>query len=180
VAITLEGRGSSLQQTLAQMHDDLDAGRWHDVIMSGDHWNRQQGEDTRVLQYQAKACANLGRIEQAAGLCERSLELDPMDKHSHLLMGMIRLECSQVDAAETALRRAIYLDTSFLEAHYHLASLLLQQGRHKDGVKQLSNALALAKHSDPDHKVHNAGDMTFGRLAEILESELEMYQQHGG
>jgi len=166
------------QAVMERLTEGLGDGRWSEVVAEAGDWNRSRGKDAMVLQFQARAEAHLGKLQDAARSCDESLELDPMDKHTHLIKGMVMMELDMPEAAEAALRKAIYLDRGFVEACYHLGLLLLRAGRRKSGMQQLQLALELADRNDPERLVHNAADMTFGRFAEILRNEMDMYN-HG-
>lgn len=132
-------------------------------------------ESAFLSQFQAKALANLGRYEAALAACEQSLALDPADKHSYLIQGLVLMDAGRNDEAETALRKAIYLDYACVEAHYQLGVLQLGRGDRRGGLKSLDNALSLAEKGNPEREMHDAQDMNYGRFAEILRNEISMY-----
>lgn len=85
------------------------------------------------------------------------------------------MEHGQAQAAEAALRKAMFLDHAFSEAHHQLGHLLLRLGRRAAGLKSLRNALVLAEQADPQRPIHNAPGMNHGRFAEILRHEIGIY-----
>lgn len=137
----------------------------------------RQGEDGGMLQQmRAQALANLGRIDEAQEACLRSLQFDPENKHVYLVQALIMGEANREREAEESLRKALYLDRSFLEAHYELGMLQVRTGRMASGIKSLENALKLALAGSPERALHNAGGMTFQRFAQVLQSEIEIYR----
>ncbi|PIX55711.1 MAG: hypothetical protein CO188_10235 [Zetaproteobacteria bacterium CG_4_9_14_3_um_filter_54_145] len=135
----------------------------------------KQGKSADLLQHKAKVMANLGDLQAAHALCDECLTLDPLDKHSYFLSAMVSLEIGDDLAAETSLRKTIYLDATFVEAHFQLGMLLIKQQKAVAGNKSLHNALKLARSAPPAGELHHAAGMTFQRFIEILEHEMDMY-----
>lgn len=155
----------------------LRAERWDVVVRKVDELAAQKGMDAELAQHKAKALANLGQMEEAARESEASLALAPLDKHTHLITALIMMELGKLDKAQEALRKALFLDANFVEAHFQNGLLQLRLGERKAGLRSLSNALELAERLDPQRQVHNAPGLVFGRLADILRKELHMYQE---
>lgn len=144
--------------------------------------DRQTRGDSGALlhQFRAKALANLGRSQEALEACEASLALDAEDKHSHFLRALILLEMHRPTAAEEALRRTLYLDRHFVEAHYQLGLLQMRRGARQSGLKSMKNALAIAERARPDRRLHDAAGRDHERMAAILRHELRMYESEDG
>lgn len=153
----------------------LRTGRWYDALLVIDETIKMHGESAVLLQVKSKTLANLGRLSEALQTCQGSLTLDSTEKHTYLLQGTILIESAQPHGAEEALRKAIFLDHAFSEAHYQLGLLLMQQGDQKAGLKCLTHALTHAKNESPRHEVHNAPGMTYARFVEIIQTEMSIY-----
>jgi chemotaxis protein methyltransferase CheR len=151
------------------------AERWRDTLTLIEQVTGESGASAEMLQLKAKALANLGNLDDALQACRQSLSLDPTDKHTYLIQAVVLIEHDQPQQAEVALRKAIYLDHAFLEAHHRLGLLQLRLGRHAAGLKSLANALTLAEHGDSDRGIHNASGMNYGRFAEVLRNEIRIY-----
>ena len=149
--------------------------RWDAVVQAVDAHTEAHGFDAELAQHKAKALANLGLLDDAARESERSLDMAPMDKHTYLIRALVMLELNDMEKATEALRKAIYLEPNFVEAHFQLGLLQLRMGDRRSGMRSLSNALDLAEKLDPNRQVHNAPGMVFGRLAEILRKEINVY-----
>ncbi len=154
----------------------LRAERWDAVVAKVDEMVARDGMDAELAQHKAKALANLGMMEEAAQESEASLALAPLDKHTYLITALIQMELGNLEQAQEALRKALFLDSNFVEAHFQNGLLQLRQGERKGGLRSLKNALELAERLDPQHQVHNAPGLVFGRLAEILRKELHVYE----
>jgi chemotaxis protein methyltransferase CheR len=155
----------------------LVAERWSEVVEMVDASIKQEGEDLRLLQYKARAMANLGQLARAEQLFECILAQDPTDKHTYLIQSCVLTELNKLPEAEEALRKVIYLDPELAEAHYQVGLLRLRDGRLEAGLKSLQNALQLAEKSDPHGIVHGTQDVTYHRLTQILRNEIAMYSR---
>ncbi len=149
--------------------------RWTEVLVAADRYLAGQGENAALLLHKAAALANLGRLEEARQLSRQATLLKPMDKHAHFLHALVLIERGDPGAAERGLRKSLYIDPRFLEAHHQLGLLQLRQGQRDKGVKSLVNALEIAETCDPECTIYGAPDMTCRRMAEVLRREIDIY-----
>lgn len=162
---------------LLQVREHLTQEQWQAADKAVDHCLLSMDVSSELLVYKATAAANLGNLDQASQLCEQALELDAVDKHAHFLFAIVQMELEQIDLAEAAFRKVLFLDAKFLEAHYQLGLLQLRCGRHVQGMKSLKNALQLAEQGDPQHNLHGAPDTSFQRMAEMLRNEITLHEK---
>jgi len=157
---------------------------WHEALAEVEQRRRSGDDSATIWQFRAKILANLGRARDALEACEHSLERDATDKHSHFIRALILAELNRLPAAEESLRRTLYLDRNFVEAHYQIGMLQLRRGQRATGVKSLRNALTIAERELPERRLHDAAGMSHARIAAILRNELNMYDDrphaHGG
>jgi tetratricopeptide (TPR) repeat protein len=90
------------------------------------------------------------------------------------LYSLVLLEANRLDEAEGALRRALYLDLRFIEAHYQLALLRLRKGQHEAAMKSLLSALRIAESEPAESHLQATQGMTHGRFAELLRREFAL------
>ncbi|MDP2761180.1 MAG: CheR family methyltransferase [Sideroxyarcus sp.] len=154
--------------------------RWNEAMAAITQYMDIHGETPAMLQHRAKALSNRGESLQAVQLCQRSIELDPLNHHTYLIMALALLELNRMQDAESALRKVIYLNRDFIEAHFHLALLQLRLGKVKLGLKSMENALSAAGRTDPERELHHAVGMTVGRFAEVVKNEILVYDRHHG
>ncbi|MBD2081752.1 protein-glutamate O-methyltransferase CheR [Leptolyngbya sp. FACHB-17] len=94
---------------------------------------------------QAKQLVDRGQLTEAAQLCKAHLALDRTNANAYLLLGKIYQELNQIQPAEQAFQKAIYLNPNFYDALIELAVLKEQQGdlstatRLKARVQRLLN-----------------------------------------
>jgi len=161
----------------------LGSGAWAEALEQTLR-SQEAGDDSALVwQFRAKALANLGRGREALEACDASLQRDTADKHTYFLRAMVLLELHRLPEAEEALRRTLYLDRDFLEAHYQLALLQMRRGERQAGLKSMRNALAIAERTTPERRLHDAAGRDHERMAAILRHELCIYTHkgpHGG
>lgn len=149
---------------------------WSQAMVEIDQHIDRGDDNALIWQFRAKALANLGRSKEALEACNTSIRHDPEDKHTYFIQALVYMESRRLDKAEEALRRTLYLDRDFVEAHYHMGLLHLLQGKRESGLKSMHNALEIAENADPQRSLHDAAGMNHARMATILRNELRMYQ----
>lgn len=153
---------------------------WATALAQVEESCKQSKEDSDLWQMKAKALANMGHVELAQRACARSLQLDIGNKHTYLIQGLILSELGREPEAEDALRKALYLDRSFIEAHYEMGMLRVRARDLPGAFKSLENALRLAQQGDLERELHNAAGMTCRRFAQVLKNEIEMLRGAAG
>ncbi len=155
-------------------------GLWHEIPAFVDAYTADNGEDAFLTGMKAKALASLGNPAAAVDLCNHSIELDKTCKYCYYIMATVLIEMGRLEDAQHALRRAIYLDHSFFEAHFHLGQLLVRFHNYKAGLKSLRNALELVEKAEPERLLFIEQELTCGQLAQILKSEIGVYEARLG
>jgi len=121
-----------------------------------------------------RALADRGQWEDAVLACETLLANNGMHAAAHFLHALVLEQTGGFDAAELALRRAIYLDRGFVLAHYHLGLALQRKGQLADARRSLANALRLAAGLDEGAAVEQGDGMTAGELKDLIRMQLEV------
>jgi chemotaxis protein methyltransferase CheR len=116
----------------------------------------------------AQAQANRGEIALALEWVEKAIVVDKLNAELYYLRATIFQEQGVIPKALASLKQAIYLDQTFVMAHFALGTLNLQNGKPGEAGKHLENALALLGACPADDQVPGAEGMTAARLAEII------------
>jgi len=82
-------------------------------------------------------------LNRAQKLIEKAIELNPMSAEVFATLGLARWQLGELDAAESALRRAIKLDGNYIPAQLWLAGLLGDQFRVHETRQILETALQI-------------------------------------
>ncbi len=120
--------------------------------------------------FMARACANQGKLAEAAEWCEKAITADKLNPAFHYLLAAVQQELGQHDGAARSLLRALYLDADFVLAHFALGNLRLAQGRRREAERHFDNTLALLRARAQDEILPESEGLTAGRLAEIVAS----------
>lgn len=103
----------------------------------------------------------------AAGLLER----EPLNPLAHFLRALVLAQTGTPAAAEAALRRALFLESDFGLAYYHLGLLLAARGDQPAAFRAFRNTLR-AVAALPDDAVLDGADLTAGQLREAASLHL--------
>ncbi len=132
----------------------------------------QEQNDCAALSLNARDCANQGRLVEAIEWCAKAIAADKMNPVHHYLLAAIQQEQGQLDAAAEALKRALYLDSGFVLAHFALGNLRLSQGKRREAERHFANTLATLRAHPHDEILPESEGLTAGRLVEIVRSAL--------
>jgi chemotaxis protein methyltransferase CheR len=94
---------------------------------------------------QARRCADQGLLHEADRLCRAAIGTDKCDPALRYLHALILDEQGQLGAAAEALNQALYLDPSFVLAHYMLGNLCRRQSKEGEADKHFANAAGLLR-----------------------------------
>ncbi|MBI3376701.1 MAG: tetratricopeptide repeat protein [Betaproteobacteria bacterium] len=128
-----------------------------------------QGECETALG-RARACANDGRLAEAAEWCAQAIAADKLNPVLHYLLASIRRERGENAEAAQSLGHALYLDPHFALAHFALGNLRLQQGRVREAERHFEHALAQLHARPRDEILPESDGLAAGRLCEIIAS----------
>jgi chemotaxis protein methyltransferase CheR len=129
-------------------------------------------EASRAVLDRARAEADSGALDSARAILRDGLRTHPTSAPLHLLDGLVARALGEAAVAEAALRRALYLDSGFVTAHYQLGLLLLDRGAAEAGRRSIANAARLAR-TLPAGAVLEEGDgMTAGTLLGLAQGHL--------
>lgn len=123
----------------------------------------------------AREFADEGRFADALATCDRAIASEKMEPAHHYLRGLILQEQGARAQAAAALRRALYLDHTFVPAHFALGNLMRHEGRHRDAGRCFRNASGLLRDYASDTVLPDCDGMTAGRLRAIIDAIQEAH-----
>ena len=133
-------------------------------------------KDAKLLQYKAKLFADLGDIDKALESCEQSLKISDIDPNSYFIKALILIERDEHNQeAIKALRQALFLDKDFVEAHYYLGLLLLNNKKHQQGLHSLKNALEKVAQQEKTAALRFSPNVKYSELNCVIQQEIELY-----
>jgi chemotaxis protein methyltransferase CheR len=120
--------------------------------------------------------ADRGSWQAATALGHKLTESEPLNAVAHFTFGLILESASALDEAESALRRAIYLNRSFVLAHYHLATCLQLRGKEAQARKSFENVLHLLEPLPPGQRMEHGDGLTVADLREMAKIHLNLLE----
>jgi len=166
-----------LEECKREIIQQLSAANWQGALNLVRQYTEHYADDGELYQFKAKCLVNLGQIFEAKVACEKSIHHDSVEPHTYLLYGLILIQLGFVDEAEKAFRQTVFLNNSFMEAHYQLGQLLLKKGQKAMAMKSIQNALDLAALEAPDRPIHNVIPLTYAHFSDVMKNELELLKK---
>ncbi|MCX4030077.1 hypothetical protein H0A36_01580 [Endozoicomonas sp. SM1973] len=164
------------QTLLVTIQTMMTSGHWVEASKLCDQLLNNSSLYPVAIQYKAKALANIGKLDEASNLCLVYIKSKPLDKHGYLIYSLILIEQGEYQHAVDYLKKAIYIDSKFLEAYYHYGLLQIRLGKIKQGIEILECAANLVNQQNAHYIVHNTVDETYEHLAHTIKEEISMYQ----
>lgn len=118
----------------------------------------------------ARALANQGRLDDALMWCDRWVAAHKMDAAGHYVRAAVLLELGQPHEARRSLQRSLYLESTFVLAHFALGHLARSCGQDAQAGKHFANALQLLGRLPPDEVLPESDGLTAGRLIETIRA----------
>ncbi|MBN2202314.1 tetratricopeptide repeat protein [bacterium] len=147
-------------------------GRYEEVIERSEKKLNGNGSDPKLMSLLAKAYANRGQLKDAIVWCEKAISAEKLNPGHYHLRAVILQEQGDVENAIASLKRALYLDSDFVLAHFMLGNLSQQAGKIRESRKYFENALALLKGVGQETVLTESGGMTAGRMQQLILSTL--------
>jgi chemotaxis protein methyltransferase CheR len=119
--------------------------------------------------------ADVGDFRGAELACSAALRIRPDDAVLHFYAGLIEQAQGRIGAAEDSLRRAVYLDSDFVLALYHLGLVRLARGRREAGRKAVAAAAQISGTLAADARLREGAGLTAGDLRELARVQLEAH-----
>lgn len=116
--------------------------------------------------------ANLGQLDEANRQCEKALELDKLDPNLYYLQASLLQSLNDIEGAIKALKRVVYLDNTFIIAHFTLGILSKRVGNAQEAKRHLRNAYVLLEQYPSDAKIPGTDEMTVATLLDIVKTLL--------
>ena len=131
----------------------------------------------KAVALMAQVQANRGEIALALDWVDKAIAVDKLNAELYYLRATIFQEQGGIHKAVASLKQAIYLDQSFVMAHFALGMLTRQKGKPGEAGKHLENALSLLGACPAEDPVPGAEGMTTARLSEIITATKESILQ---
>jgi chemotaxis protein methyltransferase CheR len=124
-----------------------------------------------------RALANQGLLHDAGRVAAAALAAEPASAELLYLHAVLMLQAGRFADAAAALRRALYLDRSFIVAHVTLADALQRSGDMAGARRSLRNAAALLSALPGGDNVPASDGEKAGRMVELVRVKLRLLDE---
>jgi tetratricopeptide (TPR) repeat protein len=128
-----QSQSDSFQEGLAALKEN----RFADALAALTAAEREHGDDAVIRNLRGIALGQLGRDEEAASEFQEALRLQPDFADAHRNLGFLLWTEHKLEAAQTALSRALEISPEDSFAHYYLGRVKLDARQYADGLKEL-------------------------------------------
>lgn len=162
---TTESTGEQIERLLAERKFD-EAERTIERTA-----NKQQRAKSRFrLAQELLVTAATAKARQ---MLDRCLADEPLMIEAQLLYASFAEEAGNLEKAEEAYRRALYVDRNCPMAHFHLALVLQLKGDAAGSRRSVTTTLKLIENKDPHELVEYGEGVCYGRLKEMARMILD-------
>lgn len=138
----------------------------------------EAGKKTTVSEMQqAWQYANQGQRDRAAKSCGEMLAKNPLAAEPHYLLALLAQEREDFAEAKELLKKAIYLDHSFIAAYLDLGDLYEREGDGMRAGKMRETARDLLKALPGDDLVKLYGASAVSAVLQYVEQQLSILDQ---
>ena len=145
-----------------------DQGLFKEALILFKKAHNQNSNDQKTMFFLAKTAANLGYHTEAMSWCEKLIANEKMNANFYYLLATILLEINDNTHAEQILKKVLYLDPDHILAHFSLANYDRKHGKIITANKHYKNTLALLESLDDDLVIPESGNITVGRMKEMV------------
>ena len=129
-------------------------------------------DESKNILLLVKCYANMGQLENAKLWCGKLLVTNNLTAESYHFIATVFLESSDLNSAESALRKALYLDHSNVSALITMGNVLKRQGKKQGCLRSFANAQEILEKMDHDVLVPGFDGLTAGRIKELVEMSI--------
>lgn len=119
-----------------------------------------------------RAYANQKLLKEAIHWCEIAFQVDRLSSELYYLHSSIYQEMGDTELAITSLKKALFLDSEFVMAHFLLGNLLLAQKKSHEANRAFQNAVKLLSKLPQETILPHSDGIKAGSLVEIIMSLL--------
>jgi chemotaxis protein methyltransferase CheR len=121
-----------------------------------------------------KQLADRGEWKKAAAACAALMASEKLNPRLHYYQALIAEHLGNIGDCEQSLRRAIFLDRSFVLSHYHLGLLLGKRGDKAGAAKSFRNAHKLLEGLPEGLPIEDDGGISVGELRQMIAVRLSV------
>ncbi|MDQ6766379.1 MAG: hypothetical protein M3Z41_01005 [Candidatus Eremiobacteraeota bacterium] len=132
----------------------------------------EDGERSRTLLAVAVRQARSGQSDAAERSATQAMSANPLDPEPHVLLAALLAARDAFKQAETALRRALFLDPACIPALWQMGTLYRMTNRDRQAAYTFARLLARLEGLPPDKEALPFDNLTVSELATLLRAAL--------
>lgn len=140
-----------------------------DVLDSDDVKEITAVEDVQELLNKGRSLLDSGDIVATKKLCKFILKFDHVNSEAYYLLGEANLKDNNPIESIRSFRKALYVDPGVIMADVMLGNIHMDSGDFRSAAVHFRSALRSMSGKNKDDLVEHSGDLTAGRLAEMIE-----------
>lgn len=117
---------------------------------------------------QIQSLANAGLFEEAQRCCEQILRQEKLNPVLHYLHATILQSTNHIEEAIQSLKRVVFLDSTFIMAHFMLGTLTNKQGNKTEAKRHFRNCRQLLLKYPPEATIPGTEDTTAGTILNVI------------
>jgi chemotaxis protein methyltransferase CheR len=130
------------------------------------------GDRSRTLLELAVQQARTGHTGEAERIVVQAMSANPLDPEPHVLLAALLAARDAFKQAETALRRALFLDPACIPALWQMATLYRMTNRDRQAAYTFARLLARLEGLPPDKEALPFDNLTVNELTTLLRAAL--------
>jgi chemotaxis protein methyltransferase CheR len=158
-------------QLASQAYEDRDYDRTIEIV--GPLTTGGTATPNELVLY-VRALANLGRLEEANGICVAALDRVRDVPELHYLHAVLVAQSGQFGESVLAARRALYLDRTMVVAQLALGAALVSNGETEAALRAFTVAERLLAAMPPEAQVPASDGEPAGRLLEMTRMQAKL------
>ncbi len=126
---------------------------------------------------EARKMADLGMLDEAMSLLETIAQEHKLDPELYYLKALILEEKGDLNGAEEALKRVLYLDNNSALARFRLGNILFNARKGEEALREFNSVVSILGRKDHEETLEDFGNMSVKRIIEVSMSiirEIEM------
>ncbi|WP_263079008.1 hypothetical protein [Endozoicomonas sp. Mp262] len=128
----------------------------------------------KAIYKEASHLANTGNLDQADALCTQLITSDPENISYYCLHAWIYMELNQLEDAELALRRALFLNPDDLQARFQKSLYFIKKDDYEKARKHLNAILNEITVFPVDEAVMGWPEISYGDLVTLIKTKIEI------
>ncbi len=174
-----KGRNRSAAQGMGNSGNTADLGfESIERLLSRQQWNAAERATESLSDKMQRANCRLrlaqellkyAELDRVRDVLDQCLKEEPFLLEAQLLRASLYEESGELNRAEKAYRRALFVDRNSVMAHVHLGLILQQKGDAVGSERSFKTVRKLIEAKNPHDLVEHGEGVCFGRLLEMLQ-----------